>query len=139
MVYGNGGKYRLHLGDMGAAEEAIREAIRRELDTPDPGYLFVTSALGRYAAVFAARAGNAELAVRLLGTCDAADKRARPAYKDPYARALATEFISATLPSDRVEVLRARAAGQDIYEILEEFLAQPAAAESTRLNAMSSA
>jgi hypothetical protein len=138
MVYGNGGKYHLHLGDMGASEEAIREAVRRETDTPDPGYLFIVSALGRYAAVFAARGGDAELAVRLLVASDAADERAHPGYKDTYAIALATELISAMIPSDRVELLRAHAAGEDIYEILEEFLAQPAAEESTRLNAMSS-
>lgn len=138
MVYGNGGKYQLHLGEMGAAEEAIREAVRRETDTPDPGYLFILSALGRYAAVFAARRGNAELAVRLLVACDAADERAHPGYKDQYAIALAIESISGMLPSDRVDVLRAHAAGEDIYELLEEFLAQPAAEEITRLNALSS-
>jgi predicted ATPase len=139
MVFGNGGKYHLHLGEMGPAGEAIREAIRREVDTPDLGYLFLASALGGYAAVFAARGGNAELAARLLGSCDAVEKHARPAYRDTYARGLATELISAMLPFERIALLRARGAGEDLYEVLEEFLAQPAAeVESALLSAMSS-
>jgi predicted ATPase/DNA-binding XRE family transcriptional regulator len=140
MVFGNYARYLLHLGAEDVAEDALRVSLRRAVDLRDFGYLYVTSSLARHAAALAARTGRAELAARLLGACDATDQlNGRPSMKDALADDLAATSISAQLSRQRAKMLRAQGADEDLYELLEEFLAQPAAADSARPSATSSA
>jgi predicted ATPase/DNA-binding XRE family transcriptional regulator len=140
MVFGNYARYLLHLGAESEAEDALRVSLRRAVDIRDFGFLYVTSSLARHAAALAARTSRAHLASRLLGACDAIDQlNGRPSLKDALAEDLATKSISAQLSQQRAEVLRAQGADEDLYELLEEFLAQPAAADSARPSATSSA
>jgi predicted ATPase len=137
VVSGGLAGYQLALGSVRAAEEELREALSaadRECD-----FWFTTGIedLGRYAAYFAATSGRAELAARLLGACD---RRSNPASleDDSKSRDLAAKAIEGQLSPERAEALRCNGAGEDLYELLEEFLAQPAAAESARPSATSS-
>jgi hypothetical protein len=140
MVFGNYARYLLHLGAEDAAEDALRVSLRRVVDIRDFGYLYVTSSLARHAVALAARTGRAHLAARLLGACDATDQlNGRPSLKDALAEDLAAKSISAQLSLQGAEMLRAQGAGEDLYELLEEFLAQPAVSDSARPSATSSA
>jgi predicted ATPase/DNA-binding XRE family transcriptional regulator len=127
MVFGNHARYMFHLGAQDEAEEAIRVALHRAVDIRDSGFLYVTSSLARHAAAYTARAGRAELAVRLLGACDATDERnGRPSIKDAPAEELAATAIAAHLSRERAELLHARGTEEDLHEVLEEYLAQVA-------------
>jgi predicted ATPase/DNA-binding XRE family transcriptional regulator len=140
MVFGNYARYLLHLGAENAAEDALRVSLRRAVDIRDFGFLYVTSSLARYAAALAARTGSAPLAARLLGACDATDRlNGRPSLKDALAEDLAAKSISAQLSQQRAEMLRAQGADEDLYELLEEFLAHPAASDKARSSAASGA
>jgi hypothetical protein len=51
---------------------------------------------------------------------------------------MAVNAIGDQLSREQIEHLRAQGAGEDLYALLEEFLAQPAAADSARASATSS-
>lgn len=96
----------------------------------------VAAAHARHAALVAARTGRIELAVRLLG---AADPHHLAEPEAPFdSGALATEIVEAELSATRANALRGAAEGEDLYDLFEEFLAQPAANDSARLSATSS-
>jgi non-specific serine/threonine protein kinase len=136
MVFGNHARYLLQLGAEGAAEEALRVSLHRAVDIRDAGFLYVISSLARHASALTARAGRADLAARLLGACDATDQRnGRPSIKDTAAEDLAAKSISSHLSQERAATLRAQGASEDLYELIEEYLAQPAAADNARAGA----
>lgn len=133
MSHGNHARYLLHLEIEGAAEEALRVSLHRAVDIRDSGFLYVTSSLARHAAAHAARAGRADLAARLLGASDATDRRnGRPSIRDARAEDLAATSIAARLSPERAETLRLRGTEDDLYGLLEEYLAQPAADDSAK-------
>ena len=139
MVFGNYARYLLQLGAEDTAEEALCVSLHRAVDIRDSGFLYVISSLARHASALAARAGRADLAARLLGACDGADQcNGRPSIKDTAAEELAAKSISSQLSKERAETLRAQGADEDLYELLEEFLAQAAAADKARASATSS-
>ncbi len=138
MVFGNHARYLLQLGAEDAAEEALRVSLHRAVEIRDSGFLYVISSLTRHAAALTARGGRADLAARLLGSCDATDQRnGRPSIKDAAAEDLGAKSISSQLSQERAESLRAQGASEDLYELIEEFLAHPATADNTRTSATS--
>jgi predicted ATPase/DNA-binding XRE family transcriptional regulator len=137
LVCGNLATYELALENADAAEEALREALKAAIETRDFTLSTCTADLGRYAAFFSANAGRVELAARLLGVCDR-DSNLASLEDGPRSRELATNAIEARLPRERAEALRRSGAAEDLYEVLAEFLGQPAAADNARESATSS-
>ncbi|MGA3036982.1 MAG: hypothetical protein ABSE64_05805 [Vulcanimicrobiaceae bacterium] len=140
MIFGNHARYLLHMGAEDAAEEALRVSLLRAVEIRNFGFLYTTSSLARHAAALAGRAGRADLAIRLLAASDSTDQNnGRPSNKDACAEDLAARSISAQLSQERAEKLRAQGANEDLFDVLEEFLVQPAAADNARPSATSSA
>jgi tetratricopeptide (TPR) repeat protein len=123
MIFGNAARCSLILGDARTAENDLRQALADILDTPDRAVLFavIFVFLARYAAVLAADAGRVELAARILGACEASTNPSSLDV-DELAIDLATRSLAA-LSLERANELRARGAGEDLFELIEEFLA----------------
>jgi predicted ATPase/DNA-binding XRE family transcriptional regulator len=136
-VCGNLATYELALGNTEAAEEALREALNAAIETRDFWLSTCIADLGRYAAFFSANAGKVELAARLLGVCDR-DSNLSSLESGARSRELATNAIEARLARERAEALRRSGATEDLYEVLAEFLGQPAAEDNARASATSS-
>jgi predicted ATPase/DNA-binding XRE family transcriptional regulator len=136
-VCGNLAIYELALGNTEMAEEALREALNAAVETRDFWLSTGIADLGRYAAFFSANAGKVELAARLLGVCDR-DSNLSSLESGARSRELATNAIEARLPRERAEALRRSGEAEDLYEVLAEFLGQPAAADNARASATSS-
>jgi hypothetical protein len=93
----------------------------------------------RYAAAFAVESGHADFAVRLLASCGATDERnGHVSGHDALPCEMALNAVAKQLSRERIERLRVQGAGEDVYALLEEFLAQPAAADNARASATSS-
>lgn len=139
-IFGNLAGYRFRLGDTAAAENDLREALRLVVELREHAMpMHVTVSYARLAATIAGFYGRSELAAHLLGACDAADKRSgQPSVKDDIADEVAAAAIVEHLSPERAEALRNRGASEDLYELLEEFLAQPAADANARPSATSS-
>jgi predicted ATPase/DNA-binding XRE family transcriptional regulator len=137
LVCGNLAGYYLSLGQTRAAEDALREALEAAVDIRDLWLTTGTAVLGRYAAFFAATSGRVNLAARLVGACD---QRSDPASleDDAESRELAMKAIHEHVSPQRADALRRTGAAEDLYELLEEYLAQPAADDSARSSATSS-
>ena len=134
-TYGNLAEYYLYSGNIVAAEVEIRACLSASLEARN-AWMAVAAAHARHAALVAARTGRIELAVRLLG---AADPHHLAEPEAPFdSGALATEIVEAELSAAHANALRSAAAGEDLYDLFEEFLAQPAANDSARLSATSS-
>jgi predicted ATPase/DNA-binding XRE family transcriptional regulator len=135
-VCGNLADNYLRLGNARAAEAELREGVIVALEVRPPDAR-MTLDLGQSAAVLAATSGRVELAARLLGACE---QRASPAsLQDIFTlRDLATKAIQDRLSLERAEALRHNGRSEDLFDLLEEFLAQPAAAESALPSATSS-
>ncbi len=123
MVFGNAAKYALLLGDARAAEVDLRQALVDVLDTSDHAQMFssVFVQIASYAAVFAAKAGRLELAARLLGACDASSNPSNLDV-DRHPIELAAPFLTSLSP-EQAKALHGLGAGEDLYELIEEFLA----------------
>lgn len=137
-VFGYLAKYLLATGDTHAAETALRESLTYALDTGDFRVNYVHVELARYAAAIAAITGRAQLAARLLGASDAEDQRSLILPKDVLAMELTASAIGAQLAGESLEELSAKGAGEELQDLFEEFLAQPAAADNARASATSS-
>jgi predicted ATPase/DNA-binding XRE family transcriptional regulator len=137
LVCGNLAGYYLSLGNRRAAEDELREALGAAVDIRDLWLTTGIAILGRYAAFFVATSGNVNLAARLLGACD---RGSNPdsLEEDAASRDLAVKAIYESLAPKRADALRRRGAAEDLYALLEEFLAQPAAAHNARVSATSS-
>jgi predicted ATPase/DNA-binding XRE family transcriptional regulator len=121
-VYGDAAKCELLLGEDAAAEADLRDALTQAADTRNLALSSVYVDLARYAAVMAARADRVELAARLLGACDALENPAS-LEMDKRATELAMISLRAELSTDQIETLRARGSGEDVFDLIEEFLA----------------
>jgi predicted ATPase len=138
-VYGNLGKYLFSIGDTRGAEEALRESAGILVSLSSPNYLYFAVSYARYIAALVAHRGKADLAARLLGACDATEQRSGDAsVQDTHARDIVVRAIAEQSSPEQVKALLAQGAGEDVFALLEEFLAQPAASESARLSATSS-
>jgi predicted ATPase len=139
LVFANLAEYLLSVGDTRGSEDALRKSVGLILIERHFGLLYVAATCARYAAAFAAQSGHADLAVRLLASCDASDERGGHVSEHvalPYE--MAVNAIGDQLSRERIEHLRVKGAAEDLYELLEEFLAQPAAADNARASATSS-
>ena len=122
MIYGNAGRCELLLGDDAAAEADLREALGLVADVRDVASSNVYVEHARYAAIIAARAGRAELAARLLGAC-AAIENPSSLESNQLGTDLATVALRSALSDDRIELLRASGANENIFDLIGEFLA----------------
>jgi len=123
MIFGNAAKCAVILGDARTAENDLRQALADILNAPDRAGLFATVVLGyaRYAALLAAKAGRVELATRLLSACETSTN---PSSLDVDGRPLdlVTPFLKSLSPG-RAKELRTLGAGEDLFDLIEEFLA----------------
>jgi predicted ATPase len=139
LIFGNLARYLLFVGDERGSEDALRKSLGLLVSTRHLGFLYLALGYAHYAAAFAARAGHVGFAVRLLASCDAADERGGLVLGyDALPRELAVEAIAKQLTREQTEPLRIQGAGEDLYALLDEFLAQPAAADNARASATSS-
>jgi predicted ATPase/DNA-binding XRE family transcriptional regulator len=133
LIFGNLARYLFFAGDEHASEDALRTSLRLLVSTRHLGFLYVALGYARYAAAFAASSGRCDLAVRLLASCDAADERdGNVLGHDALPYEIAISACAKQLSRERTEQLRVQGAGEDMYTLLEEFLAQPAAATAGR-------
>jgi predicted ATPase/DNA-binding XRE family transcriptional regulator len=139
LIFGNLARYLLFIGDEHSSEDALRTSLRLLVGTRHLGFLYMALGYARYAAVFSARSGRADLAVRLLASCDAADERDGVVLgHDALPYEMAVNAIAKELSREQATLLRVQGADEDVYGLLEEFLAQPAAADNARASATSS-
>jgi hypothetical protein len=139
LIFGNLARYLLFVGDEPSSEDALRTSLRLLVSTRHLGFLYMALGYARYAAAFAARSGRADFAVRLLALCDAADQRAgHVSLHDALPNEITVNAIAEQLSRERTEYLRVQGSDEDLYALLEEFLAQPAAMDNARANATSS-
>jgi predicted ATPase/DNA-binding XRE family transcriptional regulator len=125
----------LYSDNIPAADAALRACLKATLEARN-AWMAVPASYARHAALIAARCGRIELAVRLLG---AADPHHLSEPEPPFdSGAVATNLVEAELSPARAEALRGVAASEDLYDLFEEFLAQPAAAERAEPSATSS-
>lgn len=134
-ICGDLAEYYLYVGNLPAAEGEIRACFDAALEARN-AWMAVAASYARDAALVAARCGRIELAVRLLGASDPHHLSEPGAPFDPGAGA--TKIVEAELPPAHADALRTAAANEDLYDLFEEYLAQPAASESARLSATSS-
>lgn len=137
LVCGNLAGYYLALGNEQGAKLELREALEAAVDIRDLWLTTGIAVLGRYAAFFAATSENANLAARLLGACDLESNPAS-LEDDAESRELALKAINERLSPAQTAALGRIGAAEDLYELLEEYLTQPAATDSARANATSS-
>jgi hypothetical protein len=139
LIFGNLARYLLFVEDERGSEDALRRSLCLLVSTRHLGFLYVALGYARYAAAFAARSGHADLAVRLLASCDTADEReGHVCVHDALPYEMALDAVAEQLSRERAEQLRVRGAGEDLYALLEEFLAQPAAVDNARASDTSS-
>ena len=139
LIFGNLARYLLFVGDEHRSEDALRISLRLLVGTRHLGFLYMTLGYARYAAAFSARSRRADLAVRLLASCDAAHERdGVVSGHDALPVEIAVDAIAKQLSREQCERLRVQGADEDVYALLEEFLAQPAAVDNARASATSS-
>ena len=139
LIFGNLARYLFFIRDGRSSEDALRRSLRLLVSARHFGFLYTALGYARYAVAFAAEAGHADFAVRLLASCDAADERnGHVSGHDVLPHEIAVNAISKHLSREEAERLRVQGAAEDVYTLLEEFLAQPAAADSARASATSS-
>jgi predicted ATPase/DNA-binding XRE family transcriptional regulator len=134
-TYGDLAEYYLYIGNIRAADAELRACLNATLQARN-AWMAVAAGHARHAALVAAQCGRIELAVRLLGAADPHHLSEPGAPFD--SGAVATKIIEAELSPAHADALRGLAANEDLYDLFEEFLAQPAASESVRLSATSS-
>jgi predicted ATPase/DNA-binding XRE family transcriptional regulator len=134
-THGNLAEYYLYSDNIRAAEAEIRACLNATLEARN-AWKAVDASHARHAALVAARCGRVELSVRLLGAAEPHHLSVPGAPFDSGAQA--AKIVEAELSPARVGALRGVAANEDLYDLFEEFLAQPAASESARLSATSS-
>jgi len=118
--------YYLHLGDVSAAEEELREAIRAALYARTFFRSTSHANLGRNAAFFSATSGQPEFAARLLGAADRLSDPSSLEKNDGVSRERALKAIEACISPERAGALRRSGADEDLSDLLEEFLDQTA-------------
>jgi predicted ATPase/DNA-binding XRE family transcriptional regulator/tetratricopeptide (TPR) repeat protein len=139
LIFGNLARYLLFVGDEYSSEDALRTSLRLLVGARHFGFLYMALGYARYAAAFSAQSGRADLAVRLLASCDAADERdGVVSGHDALPYQMAVSAIAEQLSREQAKHLRVQGADEDVYALLEEFLAQPAAADNARASATSS-
>jgi predicted ATPase/DNA-binding XRE family transcriptional regulator len=138
MIFTNLAEYLLSIEDTRGSEDALCKSVHHVLTERHLGLLYVAAMCARLAAAIAGQSGRASLAVRLLASSDAADERGGRVSEHQVVAEIAANAIAEQLSRERIEQLRVQGAGEDVYALLEEFLAQPAASESARLSATSS-
>lgn len=136
LVCGNLAVCYMSSGQRRPAQDELHEALEAAVAIRDLWLTTGIADLGRYAAFFAARSGRIELAGRLVGACD---QLSDPASLEDSttSRDLAMKAIYERLSDDRAAALLRGGAEEDLYDLLEEYLAQPAAEDSARLSATS--
>jgi predicted ATPase len=140
LIFGNLARYLLFIGDERGSEDALRTSLRLLVGARHFGFLHIALGYARYAAAFSARSGRADLAIRLLASSDAgADRGGLVSGHDALPYEMAVNAVAKQLSSEQTEQLRVRGADEDLNALLEEFLAQPAAADNARASATSSA
>ncbi len=139
LIFGNLARYLLSVGDERGSEDTLRTSLRLLVSTRHLGFVYMALGYARYAAAFAARSGRADFSVRLLASCDAADERSGNVLgHDSLPYEMAINATAEQLSREQTERSRVQGAGEDVYALLEEFLAQPAAADNARASATSS-
>lgn len=138
MIFTNLAEYLLCIDDTCGSENALRRSIHHILTERHFGMLYVAATCARHAAAFAAQSGHASLAVRLLASSDAADQSGGYVSEHHVLPEITADAISEQLSREQIEQLRVQGAGEDVYALLEEFLAQPAATDNARASAASS-
>jgi predicted ATPase len=139
LIFGNLARYLFFVRDGRSSENALRRSLRLLVSTRHFGFLYMALGYARYAAAFAAESGHADFAARLLASCDAADERnGHVSGHDALPYEMAVNAIAKELSREQATLLRVQGADEDLYGLLEEFLAQPAAADNARASATSS-
>jgi predicted ATPase/DNA-binding XRE family transcriptional regulator len=139
LIFGNLARYLFFVRDVGSSEDALRRSLRLLVSARHFGFLYMALGYARYAAAFAVESGHADFAVRLLASCGATDERnGHVSGHDALPCEMALNAVGKQLSRERIERLRVQGAGEDVYALLEEFLAQPAAADNARASATSS-
>lgn len=136
LVCGNLVGSYLSFGKMRNAQDELREALEAAVEIRDPWLSTGIADLGQHTAFFAATSERADLAARLVGACD---ELINPASLENNAesRDLAIKAIEERLSPEECALLARRGATEDLYDLLEEYLAQPAATDNTRPSARS--
>lgn len=128
LVCGNLAGCYVSMANMPAAEKELRAALAAAVDMRDLWLTTGIADLGRYAAFFAATSNRVDFAARLVGACD--QLRNPATLEDNFtSRNLAMNAIHERVSPERADVLLRSGATEDLYELLEEYLAQPAAAD----------
>lgn len=122
LVCGNLTVCYMALGQTQPAKAELRDALEAAVDMRDLWLTTGIADLGRYAAFFAAESGRADLAARLVGACDQLRDPAT-LEDDAGSRDLALTAIHERLSTARADALRRSGATEDLYELLEEYLA----------------
>jgi hypothetical protein len=139
LIFGNLARYLFSVRDGRSAEDALRRSLSILVSTRHFGFLYMALGYARYAAAFAAESGHPDFAARLLASCDAANERnGHVSGHDALPYEMAVKAIAKELSREQAALLRVQGAGEDMYGLLEEFLAQPAAADNARASATSS-
>ena len=138
MVFSNLAMYELHRGDTTQANRHLCRGLRALVDLRDLGSLSIAAEYSQYAAALAALSGRLELAIRLLSACDATCQQYGCSTVDDFAYNLATATIEKNVSEEHAQALRVRGARETLFDLLEEFLVQPAAAESAFASSTSS-
>ena len=134
-VCGDLAEFYLYSDNIPAADAALRACLKATLEARN-AWMAVAASYARHAALVAAHCGRIELAVRLLGAADPHHLSEPGAPFD--SGAVATKLVEAELSPARADALRGAAASENLYDLFEEFLAQPAAADSAAPSATSS-
>lgn len=124
-------RYNLSLGDLRAAEADLREALIAVAEVRPFWAAAAIRSLLKHAAFFAAASGRAELGARLIGAYDQA-RHQEALEVDAVARARAIDAVAAHLSAQRIRALCRIGANEDVFELIEEYLAQPAPSDTAR-------
>ena len=121
MVFGNAAKCELLLGRAADAEAGFRLAFTHVMNAPNIAHFDVYVDICRYAAVIAVNGSRPSLGARLLGACAAATDASSLENVD-YATELVAQKLRAGDSSEPLEPSRVRGAGEDLLDLIEEFL-----------------
>jgi predicted ATPase/DNA-binding XRE family transcriptional regulator len=134
-VYAELAEIYLYSDDIVAGEAALRACLKAALEARN-AWTAVAASYARTTALVAVRCGRIELAVRLLGAADPHHLFDPGAPFDPGS--VAAKLVEAELTPAYADALRGVGASEDLYDLFEAFLAQPAAADSAEPSATSS-
>lgn len=137
-IFCNLATYELQRGDMARATRQLSLGLRELIGLRDLGSIAIAVEYARYAAALAALSDRVELAIRLLSASDSAGREHNCKPVDSFGYEIATSEVRKRSSPDEAQAIRIRWLGDDVFDLFEEFLAQPAAANSAFASSTSS-